>query len=63
MYLGMKVMLKFIPNHSLTTKLLFDRLVLNKNTYKDYYIWSPGYMNGTHHIPINNWVSINNLFI
>lgn len=59
----MKVMLKFIPNHSSTTNLMFERSVLNETQYKDYYIWNPGYINGTRHIPINNWVSINQFII
>lgn len=63
MYIDMKVMLKLIPNHSSKTNLMFERSVLNETQYKDYYIWNPGYMKGTQHIPINNWVSINNRFI
>lgn len=56
-------MLKFIPNHSSMTNLMFERSVLNETQYKDYYIWNPGYINGTRHIPINNWVSINQFII
>lgn len=59
----MKVMLKLVPNHSSTSNLFFERSVLKEVPFKDYYIWNPGFINGVHHWPINNWVSIKNKFI
>lgn len=56
-FLGMKVMLKLVPNHSSKSNLMFGRSVLKETLYKDFYIWNSGFSNGTHHSPINNWVS------
>lgn len=55
--LGMKVMLKLVPNHSSKSNMMFGRSVLNETLYKDFYIWNSGFSDGTHHYPINNWVS------
>jgi len=55
--LGMKVMLKLVPNHSSMINLIFERSVLKETLYKDFYIWNSGFSDGTHHYPINNWVS------
>jgi len=55
--LGMKVMLKLVPNHSSRLNLMFERSVLKETLYKDFYIWNPGFSNGEQHYPINNWVS------
>lgn len=51
-------MLKLVPNHSSTSNLMFERSVLNETIFKDYYVWNPGFSDGIHHYPINNWVSI-----
>lgn len=54
----MKVMLKLVPNHSSTSNLFFERSVLKEAPYKDYYVWNPGFSDGVHHWPINNWLSV-----
>lgn len=59
LYLGMRVMLKLVPNHSSTSDLMFERSVLKEPLYKDYYIWNPGFSVGVNNFPINNWVGIN----
>lgn len=61
-YLGMKVMLKLVPNHSSTSHIFFERSILKEPLFKDYYIWNPGFSNGDKHFPINNWVNIDNSF-
>lgn len=55
--LGMKVMLKLVPNHSSRLNLIFERSVLKETLYKDFYIWNSGISDGEKHYPINNWVS------
>ncbi|KAL4131802.1 hypothetical protein QTP88_009058 [Uroleucon formosanum] len=55
---GMKVMLKLVPNHSSKSNMMFGRSVLNETLYKDFYIWNSGFSDGTHHYPINNWLSV-----
>lgn len=53
-------MLKLVPNHSSKSNIFFLRSVEQEPTYKDYYIWNPGYIDDAKiHHPINNWVSIN----
>jgi len=55
--LGMKVMLKLVPNHSSSGNIMFTRSIMKEKFFDKYYIWNPGFSDGEKHYPINNWVS------
>ncbi|KAK3100466.1 hypothetical protein FSP39_020510 [Pinctada imbricata] len=57
---NIKVIVDFVPNHTSNESMWFYESRRYNDTYKDYYIWSPGIKrNGTNkNDPPNNWLSV-----
>ncbi len=57
-YLGIKVVLDFVPNHSSDEHEWFQKSIQRIDPYTDYYIWEDSLGDDTdgNPIPPNNWV-------
>jgi len=55
-FLGLKVILDIIPNHSSDQHPWFQLSAKNIEPFADYYIWSNGSIKNGNKIPPNNWV-------
>ena len=57
-YIGIKVVLDFVPNHSSDQHEWFQQSVQRIAPYDDYYVWRDplGYDTENNPIPPNNWV-------
>lgn len=60
-YLGIKIFLDFVPNHSSDENEWFQRSVNREQGFEDFYIWHAGYADpsdATKRLPPNNWISV-----
>ena len=55
LFLGLKLVMDFVPNHSSSKHDWFLKALQNEKPYVDYYVWSSKKEDGS---PPNNWVSI-----
>ena len=67
-FVGMKMVMDFVPNHSSDQHEWFKKSLNREDPYTDYYVWAnaTGFNATTNeHIPPSNWVScsinINNI--
>lgn len=57
-FVGIKVLLDFVPNHTSDQHEWFQKSVNRTAPYTDYYVWKDAkYVNGKRQPP-NNWVSL-----
>lgn len=60
-YLGIKIFLDFVPNHSSDENIWFEKSVDRVPGFEDFYIWHPGYpdpKDPSKRLPPNNWISV-----
>jgi alpha-glucosidase len=63
-FLGIKVILDFVPNHTSDQHIWFENSVRKVPGFADFYVWHDGKptLNKGRPLKPNNWVSLNMMF-
>lgn len=61
MFLGIKVLLDFVPNHASNESDYFQRSLAREPGFEDFFVWAdarPDPNNATNRLPPSNWVKL-----